>query len=220
MKRACMILGLLLTACTPKVVVEVPKEPITFNINIKLDAEVRVITRNLLGSDQNLNGRVPVDIRLIGLEEAFPLLGVDGLIGTGALRGTVPLRIADGKLMISKGTLRASGPGRLRFTGPVLAKQLAARPETAGTVAKVLADFHYRKLTVQFDKRAGDLGTVRLHMEGTNPKANGGRPVVFNIEIESDFKNFKSLCLPRRSDLSRSLRALHKLDGCGTIETL
>ena len=53
MKRACIILGLLLaaTACTPKVVIEVPKEPITFNINIKLDAEVRVITRGLLQAD-------------------------------------------------------------------------------------------------------------------------------------------------------------------------
>ncbi|MDH3703337.1 MAG: YdbH domain-containing protein [Alphaproteobacteria bacterium] len=176
-----------------------------------------MVTRNLLGSGQNLTGRVPVDIRLIGLDEAFPLLGVDGLVGTGALRGKVPLRIADGKLMISNGTLRASGPGRLRFTGPVLAKQLAARPDTAGTVSKVLSDFHYRKLTVQFDKRAGDLGRVRLHMEGANPKAYDGRPVVFNIQIESDFKKFKSLCLPRRADLSRSLRTRHRLDGCGTV---
>jgi hypothetical protein len=39
--------GLLLTAgaliaCQPKVQVEAPKEPITINLNIKLDADVRV----------------------------------------------------------------------------------------------------------------------------------------------------------------------------------
>ena len=31
-----------LAACTPKVQVEAPKEPITINLNVKLDAEVRV----------------------------------------------------------------------------------------------------------------------------------------------------------------------------------
>ncbi|MDH3379140.1 MAG: YnbE family lipoprotein [Gammaproteobacteria bacterium] len=32
----------LMTACTPTVRVEAPKEPITINLNIKLDADVRV----------------------------------------------------------------------------------------------------------------------------------------------------------------------------------
>ena len=31
-----------LVACQPKVQVEAPKEPITINLNIKLDADVRV----------------------------------------------------------------------------------------------------------------------------------------------------------------------------------
>ena len=33
---------LLLAGCTPTVKVEAPKEPITINLNVKLDAEVRV----------------------------------------------------------------------------------------------------------------------------------------------------------------------------------
>ena len=35
-------LAMLLMACQPTVRVEAPKEPITINLNIKLDAEVRV----------------------------------------------------------------------------------------------------------------------------------------------------------------------------------
>ncbi len=34
--------GLVLAACEPTVRVEPPREPITINLNIKLDAEVRV----------------------------------------------------------------------------------------------------------------------------------------------------------------------------------
>ena len=36
------LLFIVLAACTPKVQVEAPKEPITINLNVKLDAEVRV----------------------------------------------------------------------------------------------------------------------------------------------------------------------------------
>lgn len=42
--RTASGLGLLLalSACTPKVVVEPPKEPITINMNIKIEHEIRV----------------------------------------------------------------------------------------------------------------------------------------------------------------------------------
>jgi hypothetical protein len=36
------LLGLALAACQPTVKVEAPQEPITINLNIKLDAEVRL----------------------------------------------------------------------------------------------------------------------------------------------------------------------------------
>ena len=37
-----IIYSLAMTACTPTVKVEAPQEPITINLNIKLDADVRV----------------------------------------------------------------------------------------------------------------------------------------------------------------------------------
>jgi YnbE-like lipoprotein len=39
---AAVVLGLAFTACTPTVQVQAPKEPITINLNIKLDADVRL----------------------------------------------------------------------------------------------------------------------------------------------------------------------------------
>jgi hypothetical protein len=45
-RRAALLLGLslmpFLIACTPTVQVVAPKEPITINLNIKLDADVRL----------------------------------------------------------------------------------------------------------------------------------------------------------------------------------
>jgi YnbE-like lipoprotein len=40
--RPGLLAVLLLAACTPTVAVEAPKEPITINLNIKLDANVRL----------------------------------------------------------------------------------------------------------------------------------------------------------------------------------
>ena len=40
--RLSLLAVLLLAACTPTVAVEAPKEPITINLNIKLDANVRL----------------------------------------------------------------------------------------------------------------------------------------------------------------------------------
>lgn len=40
---ACLLMAAaVLTACQPRVAVEAPKEPITINLNIKLDADVRL----------------------------------------------------------------------------------------------------------------------------------------------------------------------------------
>jgi hypothetical protein len=39
---AALLLAVGIAACTPKVQVEAPKEPITINLNIKLDADVRL----------------------------------------------------------------------------------------------------------------------------------------------------------------------------------
>ncbi len=39
---AALVLGSALAGCTPTVKVEAPKEPITINLNIKLDADIRV----------------------------------------------------------------------------------------------------------------------------------------------------------------------------------
>jgi hypothetical protein len=39
---AAVVLSLACTACTPTVQVQAPREPITINLNIKLDADVRL----------------------------------------------------------------------------------------------------------------------------------------------------------------------------------
>lgn len=57
MKHVFLAFGLLVlgTACTPKVAVEAPKEPITINLNIKLDADVRLRVEEKAKEDVKTN---------------------------------------------------------------------------------------------------------------------------------------------------------------------
>ncbi len=128
-----------------------------------------------------------VQLRSVDLHELLELIGVDGLNGTGRITGTVPIRIQDGKVAIADGLLRAEGPGVLRYQGTALQEQLSARGDTVGTVAQVLSDFRYNKLTMELDKAADGDGVIMLRMEGANPKVLDGHPFAFNIKIESDF---------------------------------
>ena len=52
---AFLPLAVLLLGCTPKVQIEAPKEPITINLNIKLDADVRVRLEEAAKEDVSSN---------------------------------------------------------------------------------------------------------------------------------------------------------------------
>lgn len=52
---SALLSALVLTACTPTVRVEAPKEPITINLNVKIDAEVRVKLEETAAKDIDAN---------------------------------------------------------------------------------------------------------------------------------------------------------------------
>ncbi len=62
MKTVRWLMGMVLVAgvlgCTPKVVVEAPDKPITINLNIKLDADVRVRLEETAKKDISANPNV------------------------------------------------------------------------------------------------------------------------------------------------------------------
>jgi hypothetical protein len=61
-KTARRLMGILLVAgalgCTPRVAVEAPDKPITINLNIKLDADVRVRLEETAKKDIRTNPNV------------------------------------------------------------------------------------------------------------------------------------------------------------------
>ena len=58
LRGATLVALFALTGCTPKVAIEAPEKPITINLNIKLDADVRVKLEEAAKKDISANPNV------------------------------------------------------------------------------------------------------------------------------------------------------------------
>jgi dicarboxylate transporter DctA-like protein len=142
----------------------------------------------------------------IDLAELTKLLAINGLSGTGALDGEIPLSVANHKLTVRNGKLAAQAAGVLHYQPQRLPPQIAAAGQSVDLALKALSDFHYDRLSLDFDKNADGAGTVLLHMEGSNPEVMSGQPFIFNIRVESNFDqlaDYALLSLRSAQDLLR-----------------
>ncbi|CAA0087775.1 Uncharacterised protein [Halioglobus japonicus] len=105
----------------------------------------------------------------------------------GKLEGELPLTIADGRVIIEKGYLRALPPGgSIRYNATDEARALANSNPELKLALNLLSDFQYQVLSskVELDK-AGNL-LLGLSLEGSNPTLYEGQPVNFNINLEQN----------------------------------
>lgn len=134
-------------------------------------------------------------IENIDLAEVFDLIGVEGLSGSGRLKGTIPLQFTGGGLRIADAVLNAGGPGVLRFKGDEVPKAIRDAGEYAQLTLDALRNFHYESLSLEIDKSAAGEGTIMARLHGHNPDILEGRPFIFNIRLESDFDRLSALVL-------------------------
>src|SRR5260221_818840 len=83
-----------------------------------------------LQRDQPLDTALDVDSVDVGA--VLTLIGIDGLSGSGALDGRIPVRIDPAGVTISGGLLTASGPGVVRYSGAGLPAAITEAQGKAG----------------------------------------------------------------------------------------
>lgn len=131
--------------------------------------------------DQQFTGNqtieAPLAILGLNLEKVLKLFDVHGLSGIGTLDGAIPMKLSDNGVQIEAAELHARVPGRLRY-----APGEESPNENIGL--KVLRDFHYQTLRVQFDYvSAGDY-SVKLTLHGSNPSFYNGYPINLTLNIQ------------------------------------
>ncbi|MGD1876239.1 MAG: YdbH domain-containing protein [Kiloniellaceae bacterium] len=122
----------------------------------------------------------------LDLATLFELLGVDGLSGSGTLKGSLPIVFSDSDVIVDDGRFEAIAPGRLSIRIDALRAALSGSGETVEMAVKAMEDFHYDTLSLTLEKTAANDATVQLSTLGQNPEVLDGQPFQFNINLESN----------------------------------
>jgi hypothetical protein len=150
-----------------------------------------------LQRDQPLDAAL--DINSVDIGAVLTLIGIDGLSGSGALDGRIPVRIDPAGVTISGGLLNASGPGVVRYNGAGLPAAITEAQGKAGDALTLtrdaLADFHYTALRLTLDRAASGDGSLLIGLKGSNPAVLDNHPFDINIRIDANFDRLAALFL-------------------------
>jgi hypothetical protein len=140
-----------------------------------------------------------LDIRSVDVGAVLTFIGIDGLSGTGALDGRIPLRIDPAGVTISGGQLNATGPGTVRYNGAGLPAAITEAQGKAGDALtltrEALTDFHYTALRLTLDRSASGDGALLVALKGSNPAVLDNRAFEINIRLEANFDRLAALFL-------------------------
>lgn len=156
----------------------------------------RTRTRGIVSiGDSGLTAEGKVEATSIALGDAFHILGIDGLEGSGRVSGTLPIELRNDVVRIKAGHLTADAPGRLRYDTGSLERQLIGTPKQKASTIKALSDFRFKSLDVALDNTSVGSGSVRMQLRGTNPSVYDGNEFSMEMQAVSDMSRLERLVL-------------------------
>jgi hypothetical protein len=119
----------------------------------------------------------------INLAPLIQQLGFTELEAEGEIGGVIPVRLADGAVVITGADLSAQGGGRVRFRSPDTRQALASGGETVKLMLDALEDFRYDTLRMTIDKPAQGDTKIVMQLYGRNPAVLDGQIFHLNINL-------------------------------------
>jgi hypothetical protein len=152
-----------------------------------------------------------LDVSAVDLGSVLTLIGIDGLSGSGALDGKIPLRVDPAGVTIAGGRLAATGPGVVRYTGAGLPEAITGAQGKAGEALaltrEALADFHYSGLTLALDRSPSGDGSLLVGLKGNNPAVLDGHSFDINIRLDANFDRLATIFLSGYAAAEEMLRS-------------
>lgn len=145
----------------------------------------RLLTRPFVVSPDGPAAALTLEVVGVDVASVLALAEVEGLEGTGAVSGRVPMVLHGESLRIESGKLAADGPGVVRYD-PARAPHGALQAEgdtPVATVMKALSDFRYTTLEMLLDGTVGEEMAARLVIHGSNPSFYDGYPVALTLNL-------------------------------------
>ena len=137
----------------------------------------------------------------LDLAQLLALVDLEGLSGEGRLDGRLPIDRSAEAIEIRGGVIRARPGARLRYQPAPGVASLEAQPAPASTCCSARSrTSQVEKLEVELDGDANGPIKLALHVVGVNPEFQNGRPLHYNLSVES-----------RLADLLRKGAAVYKI---------
>jgi dicarboxylate transporter DctA-like protein len=140
-----------------------------------------------------------LDVKAVDIAAVLALIGIDGLSGSGALDGRIPVRVEPAGVTISGGLLGATGAGVVRYSGAGLPAAITeAQGQTGEALTltrRALADFRYTSLRLTLDRSPSGDGSLLVALKGSNPAVLDNHPFDINIRLDANFDRLAALFL-------------------------
>ncbi|GLQ06893.1 hypothetical protein GCM10007924_21140 [Sneathiella chinensis] len=151
--------------------------------------------------------RVTVELSALDLEQVMAMGNIPDVTATGRLSGSLPLEFDGDKLTISLGELTALEPGHLQVHSAEARQALAGGGDQTKLLFDILENFNYTELSIAIQKPPTGEDKVSLHIKGGNPDVENNRPVVLNINVETDLDKILGTVLDGYRLSEQALRA-------------
>ena len=127
-----------------------------------------------------------IELQGIQLSRLFETLALEDFSGTGTLDGSMPVEITPAGVSLGRGTVAATGPGRLKVGFGGARETLMAQGEYVQLMVRALEDFHYDELSVSARRPAAADLEMDVTLSGQNQQVLDGHPFRFNISLKGD----------------------------------
>jgi hypothetical protein len=162
---------------------------------------------DMLADPNATSHRLTLDLSYLNLEQVFQLIELEGVAGTGKLSGKLPMVISGDDIVISDGLLTNDAPGVLQFRSKQARQALAGGGEQVELLLRVLADFHYDRLSLKVGRQSSGNAHIGLHLGGHNPAIMDGHAFNLNINLEGNVDRLLETLLEGYRLSDRAIRA-------------
>jgi len=136
----------------------------------------------------------------LDLAQLLALVDLEGLSGEGRLDGRLPIERSAEAIEIRGGVIRARPGGRLRYQPAPGVARLKHAGAGFDVLLGAFENLEVEKLELEIDGDANGPIRLALHVVGVNPDFQNGRPIHYNLSVES-----------RLADLLRKSAAVYKI---------
>ncbi len=118
------------------------------------------------------------------MQKILDLQGTKKIFATGSIKGDIPIKLKNERFEIIDGGMKAEQSGQIIYT--TTPEERAAANQGLRTTYEALSNFLYVQLTSSISMAPNGQSIITIHLKGTNPEFQGGRPIELNLNVQQN----------------------------------